>query len=324
MKNYYKVCIASSQIEVNDAINFTSTNFFPLPKYLKFVPNDVILLKDNKKIIGTIFLKDKYFFCFPTRTKGTFLTFVCISKQYQNKGLSHKLMKRAELECISRSSNFSIVISRRSVDNFYQKFDYWGIANYSIIKINKLNKLKKSPVHSINNHAKFEPKLIKKFHKHTYQNLHGSIIRTTEDWNIIGKKIIYSESNYITFCKNKNIIGYAIIDKNLEIQEIASSSDYAEFLNCINNFFNFPIVIHASNFHPILNYLYKSDFTISSRHCSYGGNMVKILDKTSLVNINSKDYDLKRFNEVSFSIKNSKFLNSSFLNQFNILSMDQV
>ena len=56
MKNNYKVCIASSQIEVNDAINFTSTNFFPLPKYLKFVPNDVILLKDNKKIIGTIFL----------------------------------------------------------------------------------------------------------------------------------------------------------------------------------------------------------------------------------------------------------------------------
>ena len=283
--NALKLSTEIFQEENNDSLSVKKSSISPFN--LVSDEDVVIIADDNNLVIGACFLINRYLFYGELKVKGTFLSSICIAESSRGLGLSKDLMNEAIVKCEQRGSIFAILIARRSADYYYNQFSFWGLSQYSLMKLN----LKKNQVvdqsYSISEVTEKSLTLVNDLFISTYSKLYGSFIRDLEYWKYILWATKNQKFKFSIFKYNGKIVGYAIY-KGSEIYEIsvASESLYIDFLNRIGRFNSTSdFLIHAPASHPLANELQLSDFSMIKRQCSYGGHMVRVLDKSALLKL---------------------------------------
>ena len=288
---------ARSQLEVRQAINLAVKIFRPLDdskkgeevkgrllsNYKLVREKDVVVVAKNGTIIATCFLVDRYFY-FENKLMGTFLSSICVDDAYRGKGFSKLLMSCALKECEYRKTKFAIVIARRAADYYYQKFNFFGISDYSRININLKGAEVKRPTVRIRVGSKRDINCLKKLHHAVYSNQYGSCMRSLADWKAILWRVKLYGFQIIIFLEKDKPIGYAILSGN-EIFEIAGTTNmpYLNFLFGMSKKYSiYTFSINASLAHPIANEINNFDYSITQRQCSFGGHMACIIDKNIL------------------------------------------
>lgn len=275
-----------------DVVTALDVKLYLMSPRVRITENDVVVIADDdQKILGTCFLIDRLFNKKGIRLKGTFLSSICIAESMRGKGLSSQLMNCAIAECESRSSDFAILIARRAVDHFYNKFGFWGISTYSKLsfKFDEIAKLNYRCV--IRSATEKDIDSIEKIHILVYSFLLGSCERSLENWRHILWKTKWQGASFTIFQTEGVVVGY-VIHSASDIFEIAAANgaSYLDLLSCLGREFSVKtFAVHTSQYHPIVNELRDLDFSIYSRQCSYGGHMVRIVADKKMLEIFRQD-----------------------------------
>lgn len=299
--------LARNKIEVRQAIDLASLVFYNEKESKYFIypqrsleKNSVVVVLSNKQVVGAAFIHERELFFKEVKLPVSFLSYICIHRDYRKKGLSIKLMEKTIQIAEVNKNAASIVIARKAVDHYYTQFSFYGFSNYPKIEVRQFDYKK-------NSENKFIPLTrelineVSSIYHNVYTKLTGACYRSLDDWHFIIEKaknigvnlnvILNKESKiigYIAF-KNKDVFEFSLIDKRLYKSILA---DLTLFLNELN------ISFHLGNNHPLFNEIRHLDFTYSYRECWYGGHMMRInneaifkemLDKEKGVVLNEND-----------------------------------
>jgi predicted acetyltransferase len=247
----------------------------------------VVITNDDQRVIGTCFLIDRVFDRMGTQLKGTFLSSICIASSMKGNGLSRLLMSSAIAECENRSSDFAILIARRAVDHFYNKFMFWGVSSYSKLKINISNEINSKNDTVIECADDIHLPSIREMHATAYSPLNGYCERSLLFWRHILVKAKLHGSSFLVFKVMGKTVGY-VIHTDTEIHEIATTDNY-QYLNLLvalgEKIAAKTFTIHASQYHSIIGELRRTDFSICARQCLYGGHMVRLISEKNFLKI---------------------------------------
>jgi predicted acetyltransferase len=247
---------------------------------------DVVVLSDDAgEILGTCFLIDRFFYRGRNKLKGTFLTSICIADSSRGKGYSALLMNCAIAEVERRGAAFAILIARRAVDHFYNKFNFWGLPQYSKILLKLV-----TPCTTVKNFT-FTPATesdlaaVSTLHESTYSGLYGSCERSLEYWKHVLWRADSQSCNFFIYRIQGGISGYVLFSGS-DIYEFASAQDAScfELINDLGQYASLKeATLHCSDKHPVLRELQGVDFSLTRRQCIYGGHMVRIINETALL-----------------------------------------
>lgn len=255
---------------------------------VKITEDDVVVIAgDDQNILGACFLIDRQFTKNDIRIKGTFLSSICIAEAYRGKGLSSHLMNVAIAECGKRSSDFAILIARKAVDHFYNKFGFWGVAAYSRLsfKFDEIATLNSK--FAINFATEMDIESLKIIHASVYGPLLGSCERSFEQWRHILWKAKWQGFSFVVF-KTMDITAGYVIYSGSDIYEIAASANESNvaLLACLGREFSITtFTLHVSQCHPLVRELRDIDFSVTNRQCTYGGHMARIIEDKKLLSI---------------------------------------
>ena len=251
----------------------------------------VVLVNSTGEICGACFLVDRDFYRGARKLKGTFLTSIYIAESSRGKGLSRLLMDSAIVECERRSSAFAILIARRAVDHFYNKFSFWGLSQYSKINLKLAGILSSGVNYSISPAIEEDLAAVGGLYESTYSGLYGSCVRSVEYWRYVLWKTGNKRISFSVFKMKGRVSGYVIFSGS-EIYELAAVQDDSCFellkelgvKHSLND-----VTLHFSSQHPIVCEFDGVDFSIAKRQCSYGGHMVRVIDQGILLNCLEKE-----------------------------------
>ena len=250
--------------------------------------NVVVLVNEQDEVVATSFLIDKLFFRGQSKLKGIFISSVCVAESERGKGLSRLLMDEVIAQSEKKRAAFAILIARRAVDHFYNKFGFWGLSQYSTIKLQLSNNFKLDNKLGISKPTTKELLQCNLLYEETYSNLFGACERNIRDWEHITWKSSFLGGDFAVFHndKSKSICGYAVYSGS-NIYEIASIPSVS-LLEIVRNLCEYlslsNVVIHVSPDHRIVSDLQGEDFSICLRQCSYGGHMVRVINHKILLN----------------------------------------
>jgi len=251
--------------------------------YLKDV---VILANDQNEICGSCILIDREFYKNNIRLKGTFLSSICISESHQGQGFSRILMDEAIKKCEERGSSFAVLIARKNVDYFYNKFSFWGLSEYSTVNFKIPDKPTSYSDYFISPATNKDLATVNELYDSTYAKLFGSCVRSIKYWKYVLWKAEIQNFNFLLFKSEGVAIGY-VIYKNNDIYEIATTNNTStlELLYTMRERYSINnVILHCSDQHPLIFELGELDFSCTRRQCYFGGHMVRILDADCLLN----------------------------------------
>ncbi|MEQ1656519.1 MAG: GNAT family N-acetyltransferase [Nitrospira sp.] len=247
----------------------------------------IVVSLDGKGVIGTTFLIDRVFPRGQTSIRGTFLSSFCVDPSLRAQGYSRILMAAALQACSTRSAAIALVIARRAVDRFYNKFGFWGLSQYSKLTVEaaaldeisvagfRLRRALPADIPQCNDKYAF-----------AYKDSFGHCVRDRQTWEYILKKCVYLCVQVSVIEKESVIIGYAVHDESGNIHEIGvgSTGDARITLALLSRSAAAKLLtVHIPPIHPAVRALEGFDVTLATRECPFGGHMVKVIDPMQLV-----------------------------------------
>lgn len=273
-----------------------STKKFLMLQKVDPVLSNVIVIKNNSgNLIGACFLIDRLFYRGKFKLRGTFLSSICIDEQYRRQGLSKLLIESAIKAIEKRESDFAVLIARRAADHFYNKFGFWGISHYNKIHLNVSKPILNKNNGSFSLASKKDLSAINKIYDSTYSKLYGSCCRSESDWIFLFGKVKSQNYKIVIYKISGKISGYIIFSK-FEVVEFASTRKVSCFEMLTSYFRKFSLdklIVSCSHKHPILEDMKDIDITFTSRQCSYGGHMVRVINSKALLRIFTAEYRAK-------------------------------
>lgn len=213
---------------------------------------------------------------------------VCLLPKFRGAGLSVPLMEQSLEYCSARGYDIAFLFARRAADHYYTRFGFHGIASYSRVFITQtLYTGKRNLSVSAIDHSLYH--IYNAAYEYSYANCFGRFERTDAYWKyIITSALWRKEFRFYTIRRDDIAIGY-VIAGDTNIHEVAVNTDLSG-VELIHLLMNNLAVNHANNKleieilpqHRLLNSLQGNDITLQSRECTYGGRMVKILNKKIL------------------------------------------
>jgi len=252
---------------------------------------DVVVLVIDEVVCGSCFFIDRDFFFNKRKLKGTFFSSICIHEENRGQGLSVTLMDKAISLCSERGSFFAALIARRAVDNFYTKFSFWGISQYSKIHLNLSGYQSLGQNGIVAQASKRELNVIGEIYECVYSRQHGSSYRTAEYWLYILWKAKHFGFYFFCYKINGEVKGYAICNEK-GVYELAVTDEvgYLDFLMQIGVIKpQKEFLIHCADTHPIVTQLRDIDFTLSKRQCIYGGHMIRVINEKAMLKLLYED-----------------------------------
>lgn len=233
-----------------------------------------IVLKRSGAVLAALFLVERALFFADGTLPAAFFTAVVVAPQYRGMGLSRLLMDAAEAHAMERDNALAIVVARRSVDHYYGRFGFNGIAQYARLKLNwpadanatKLESSELAIMPSI--HEAYEA---------SYGKCLGSCRRAPPEWRFVDWKI--QKHGYTSLCLPEGD-GYAVLNGD-EILEVAATDRISmrRLLSSLSRSIGPELsIVACSPQHAVFSVLQNEDYTLSLRSCRYGGHMVKRLN----------------------------------------------
>ena len=333
--------IAENLTDVNNSISLISEIFFSkrdddllVPKDCMLRENIIIIKNHRNELIATCLIYPRTLFHNQENIKTCFLSYICVNEKYRKKNLARALMTTANNLTIKRGLRLSFVIARKSVDYFYNKFEFVGISNYSKITISQDSVLKDETLNDISfrNILVNDISFLNKTYEVEYEKLNGSFKRSNDHWKFVIKKSKNQKIKIKVILKKGDLIGYLIYKKR-HIYEISLlNNNYLKVIKRIfmtNNYKN--LIFEISKNHSLAKEIYKLDYTISERQCLHGGHMVRINDaeyfgikETEMELVLKKNKTQRLHNQILKCLGLSKLNDSVKENSFNIPFVDHL
>ena len=242
--------------------------------------------------------------------KCGFISSICIKKQYRGYGISKILIDQSNKNLLKKNVLFSVVIARKKLDYFYNKFNFWGVSTFPEIKLNSL-KSKKNFQHGIifKEVKNDDIEKINSMYKFTYKKINGLVLRKKNDWKFIIKKCENEKIKFLKVIFMKKLIGYVVLKKN-QIFEISCKTqlDYSNTIDALIKKFKFrTLLIFTNNKHSINDILLNYKYKLKYRFVPEGGHMVKILNISTFKNIYKFQKNINNLKKLTLSFFNSDF-----------------
>ncbi|MHA8097979.1 GNAT family N-acetyltransferase [Aquirufa aurantiipilula] len=325
-----KICLAENINDVNQAFDLafrvfntavSNEDYAQCKKGLwfedpSFSIENFILAKDNSKVIGVIRLVPRDFILNKQKISVLGISSVCIDNDYRGKGISNELMLFSDKIAIERGVNLLLLFARRAVDHYYNKFNYFGVSNYSKIKISLKESSNSLLSISFSDYNQELLSIYSAAFDFSYENYYLKALRNVKFWKFIfsvlkSRKDLFFQTIYL----NSIPIGYLLFSKT-SILEYALLDGYNQkdiIVSIFNKYFsesNNSLEIEINSSHKLNNYLFDFDFTRSIRHCSFGGHMLKICPQKLSLDSEIKDkYQLDFEKTVNYLGSYSDFAN---------------
>lgn len=312
MNENYKIHIAN-ETERNEAYNLAlqifqngnSTESKYISWFGKSVPDEVVVIKENQKVIGCVRIAPLQISYYNLIYNVSNLTSICISPEHQGKKLSSSLMNFTLNYCASKF-NLGLVIARRSVDYYYLKFGFTGISTYDkLILKNSIHDNIISNSVELKDYTSYDFSNSIKMYENSYGKCNGYVIRNQKNWLNI-QKVIESNSlfHFKWITSNQELAGYIVYLNNSPIEfSISDNGLSTTQIKALIHLHNNTLTLPISSSHTFYSLLQNIDFIISKRNCSYGGHMII------------------RYNDNSFAPNTIK---DSLIHEFNINELDQL
>lgn len=283
---------ARNDLEVEQALNLATRVFQPNPTgkaaadtkrfYSLDVPGvsdqDIIVVERAGRTVGSVVLIDREMRSGGVALPVSYLTSVCIEPGMQGEGLSRPLMKAARDACVSRGVGMMMLVARRSVDGYYNRFGFWGLSSYNRI-IFQVRAATAAP-DSRAADASDIPALAR-LHAETYSEELGCHSRNEAAWRYLLEKMARLEISV-----RISPAGYLIVREHRVFElALAPDADPIEALTSLaggRGIDRFELFLSPT--HPLAP-VFASEGLRVSRECTYGGHMGAIANQSVLLDI---------------------------------------
>ncbi|MDO9117203.1 MAG: GNAT family N-acetyltransferase [Nitrospira sp.] len=247
----------------------------------------IVVSLGRQGVIGAAFLIDRMFPRGPASIRGTFLSSVCIDESLRGQGYSRILIGAALQACSKRGAAIALVIARRAVDRFYNKFGFWGLSQYNKLTVESavfadVNtaglRLRRVSIDDI--------RVCSALYDLAYEDSFGHCSRDWQTWKYVMEESEYLRVTVSVIENDRAIIAYAIHDESGNIHEISSdgiSSARMALALLARSAAGKLLTVYISPTHPAVRALEGFDVTLTTRECPFGGHMVKVVDPVQLV-----------------------------------------
>lgn len=294
---------------------------------------NIFIAKKENAVIGLIRAVPRNFVFANTVFQSACLSSVCVAKEFRGKGVSRPLTNTVDQTLKERGLDFSYLIARKSVDYYYNKFDYYGASSYESMHVKELNRNIKEDTKEVTFSESFSNENIPIYSEAydlCYSNCWGRTERTKEIWQYTSERInILADTHFKDIQLEGKTIGYFIHDEKnileLAINKLCESesvvSQIVESLEIRD--FSLP------DTHKMKNELLIHDMRSSSRQCVFGGHMLKTLNEESMITkvseATNSSIDIKHLNQMN-PLQKTLFLAASLGGQgsFNLGFPDQL
>ena len=246
-------------------------------------PEDVIVLcAPAGQVIGMVVLVGRQMMRDGDALPVVHITSVCLSEKARGQGLSRHLMAAALEACRSRGAALALLVARRAVDNYYNKFGFWGLSSYSSLAVRPLPagrpSIRLAPASDNDLPARMEA------YETCYNNHFGHHIRDETDWRYIREKSRLLQLDFLSVSGPGKLAGYILARQN-RIFELGLS-DPSRAREVVAGYASRQglgqIDIDISRHHRLADHL-GENAVHCSRECRYGGHMGAIVNTATLV-----------------------------------------
>ncbi len=244
----------------------------------------IVVCNRSGLVVGSAFLINSDMPVGKRLLKSVFISSVSIAEKFRGQGVSVLLMQSAISAATERGADIAIVIARRAVDGYYTRFGFWGMSQYSKVKL-ELATLPSDnhPARSVllKPVTRTDVGLCATLYAGNYSNLFGHCLRKPKMWEYILQKLPYLGLRFDLVLIDGERVGYVVHDGNGDFHEIGVVSSDILFsprvflAACAPECKSVTLHIHAT--HPFLSRLEGADVSLILRECPYGGHMVRIL-----------------------------------------------
>lgn len=315
-----------------ESVSFKEFLLVKNPNFDRSLSTIVVCDNDNC-VMGSAFVLPTQLELNGKLIQASFLSNIAIRPEWRGQGLSITLMNACLQSKLALESHLSIVIARRAVDRYYQKFNFFGASSYPALGVNRQSFLEKyTTIKNIRSSTISEKDVsfievddVNRIYCSSYLGLNGRCIRSREIWLFLVQKFSRSGIAFRCIRSHEKVIGYYISNLKDSIYEIGFDKEssvvfFEQIADALTSFNCEQIKIFCQLNHPILESLKGVDFTYSVRECDYGGHMIRVNAKASQIIGKSQKNILREMNILPLS-NPSEF---NFSNPFNILMADQI
>lgn len=240
----------------------------------------VVAVDEDNRVIGVVRIVYRNINRTSQRYRCAGLTSICVAPDWRGKGLSVKVMDSAHEVARQAECEIALLVARKAVDHYYNKFDYWGLSSYNrvIIKTSELAAIESSGVcFSPCDEESLEQ--YERWYRRCYAKSFGAANRSIQYWQFLLKKMSFQGVSCSNMCIGEYTAGY-VIHSGAVIHEIAFDEKFNALgaLAVFSRMHEDTIELEIEQQHPLVQDLANIDFRISTRQCMFGGHMVKILD----------------------------------------------
>lgn len=245
--------------------------------------NVIVLTCAEHGVIGTIVLVPSTLMRADLAISCSYFTSVCVAPQFQGKGYSKMLMSAALEASYQNGCAIAALIARRSVDEFYTKFSFWGVSAHMAVMLN-VDRLRRQAPESVQ-YTTRRTHVDRTLHydrlfEGSYGLSFGRSRRSQEHWNYILNRKRGADHQIVEIYEEGKLIGYADRDANIvhEVGLDPSCRNPVGALACacehVEKGCDVRVEIPPShNLHASIALI--GDVTY--RQCLLGGHMVRIL-----------------------------------------------
>jgi predicted GNAT family N-acyltransferase len=240
----------------------------------------LVQVLESGRIAGVLRVLPRTLWRMSQRYSCAVISSVCIAEDLRGQGYGNALVEAAIHHATAQGHDLACLFARRAADNFYTRFDFWGLGSYSRVSISSrpliTHPIKNISIREVTND---DIHVLMKCYENEYACSFGRLSRSEDYWKFTIQRLrtLGVKISVVEFDAQR--CGY-VMHKNSEIYELAFNKLITpiEMLGALCSLGgDLPLVLHVEKSHRVVPALESVDVTISQRQCSYGGHMIRVL-----------------------------------------------
>jgi len=239
----------------------------------------IVAVSTSGEVCGVVRLLSRYLQLACETYTAAGISSVSIATSWRNQGLGRRLIQKSMEQAKILGYELTVLFARRAVDYFYPKFDIWGIASYSTLKVEEFPQgLAPDSSFKLRPFTLSDLDAISSCYLLSYNGCSGVFLRDIQHWTYLVNVAKHRAYTIFVAESGHHIVGYAVIHLERVIEFAFYEPQHAlPFLySLFMRFGKLPLVLPSN--HSLLYQISHFDFSLLMRRCMYGGHMVGVLN----------------------------------------------
>ena len=241
----------------------------------------------NNQIGGCIRVISRKIYRYDIQYKVLGIAETFVDPKYQGIGIA-KILTSHVIKTFEIDYDLMFIVARKNIDNFYLKFNCFGLSSYMVSEMTISGKAKKK--YSILNLEEQDLDHVGKLYNLSYKYCFGRFERDISYWRFLLISSRYNHNRFFSVKKEGVLKGYFVLSKSNDILEIGLDKNtcYRQVLLNIKN--KFKSIVKSPKWslkvpvnHKIFSKDLRFDTSVKYRECYFGGHVLKILNLNNVI-----------------------------------------